>query len=66
MDMYYIEPFFHHWVIKNSYDENFLFGPFESEADAHFVAQMFRANKIIFNKGEEYGEEGTEKSHSVY
>lgn len=39
------------WVIGNTEEPEFVFGPFESEADALFVADMFRKKKIIFNGG---------------
>lgn len=64
--MFYVERFMQSSVIKSTMDEEFIFGPFESEADAEFVAQMFRMNKIIFNKGEEHGQESTEDTDTVH
>lgn len=63
---YYLEPFFHHWVIKDTCDESFVFGPFESESDAYFVMQMFNSKKLNFNKDDNYGEENTQESHTIY
>jgi hypothetical protein len=63
---YYMEPFFNHWVIKDNEDSNYIFGPFESEADAHFVMQMFNSGKLQLSKGDSYGEEDSQKSHAIY
>lgn len=64
--MFTVEPFFDKWVIHNTNDESFVFGPFDTEGDAEFIAQMFRMNKIIFNKGDNHGEASIEESHTVH
>lgn len=63
---YYIESFFHHWVIKDMEDESFLFGPFESEADAYFTMQMANGGKLHFSKGDGYGEKSIEEPNAIY
>lgn len=64
--MYYLEPYFHAWIIKDGFNEDFLFGPFESEADAWFIVEMLKSGKIQFSKDVENGKEGIEEPHSVY
>jgi hypothetical protein len=64
--MIYIEKYYDSWLIKSTENEDFIFGPFDSESDAHFVAQMFRMNKIQLVKDVDYGEENLEDTNTVY
>ncbi|MDK2600736.1 hypothetical protein QO179_24890 [Bacillus stercoris] len=64
--MYYIEPFFNEWMIKKEYDDVFLFGPFESEGDAHFVSEMLNQDKLRVKLGVGYGEEDIKDTKTVH
>jgi hypothetical protein len=63
--MHYIEGYFDLWIVKKSDDENFVFGPFDSQADAFFIAEMLNLGKITF-EGDTYGKEDTKDTHTVY
>lgn len=63
---YYIESFFHHWVIKDMENASTVFGPFESETDCYFIMQMINNGKIKLVEDGQYGEEGIKEPHSVY
>lgn len=64
--MYYIGDFWGQTFIYNQVDESVMIGPFNDGFDAHFVCELLNSGKLSFNKGESYGKEDLEKSHSVY
>ena len=65
--MYHVKPFMNHWVIKHYIAKDFIFGPFETEGDAHFICEMLNTEKITVNFGVEHnGKEDTEESHTIH
>lgn len=64
--MYYAEQYFNAWLIKNTLDDKWVFGPLESESDACFMAEMFNTGKIKLNGDDTYGEKGFEEPYTVH
>jgi hypothetical protein len=64
--MYYPQLYSGLWVIRHATDDGFAFGPFHSEQDAHFIAQLLETNKIKIVEDDDHGKEGTEDTDSVH
>lgn len=59
--MYYTEEYLNGWLIKRMHDDMFVFGPFQSEADAYFICEMLNNDKLRLQLGVGYGEESISK-----
>jgi hypothetical protein len=57
--MYYSETCLSGWLIKKSYEDDFVFGPFVSEGDAYFIVEMLNSEKLSINVGELHGQESS-------
>lgn len=66
--MYYYTTWEQSFVIKNFENKDFIFGPFESESDTHFLTEMFNMNRLKLNQseGDRLGKENIEDTNTVY
>lgn len=53
--MYTVEKYKGMFMIRYQDETSFILGPFTSESDAYFIAQMFQSDKIRFTKDDDYG-----------